>query len=76
MDVSRQTQQLKTVPGLAKGQLWKLRHAYIYVVGLGKRAIQFKLMTSPDARFERTLTGEIETVWGYLRQRGAKLVSA
>jgi hypothetical protein len=73
--VRRKAVHPAAVPSLAKGQLWKLKHAYIYVVDLGKRMIRFKLMTSPKARFERTLTGEADTLWGYLKQRHAELVN-
>jgi hypothetical protein len=61
-------------PALAKGQLWKLSHAYIEIVELGKRLLQYRMMTRPDERGARTLMSGVDTMWGYLRSRHAKLV--
>ena len=63
-----------TPPALAKGQLWKLSHAYIEIVELGKRLLQYRMMTRPDERGVRTLMSGVDTMWGYLRSRHAKLV--
>jgi hypothetical protein len=61
---------------LAEGQLWKLRNRYVYIVGLGKDLIRFKLLDSPKETGERILTSGIDTLWGYLTSRKGKLVSA
>jgi hypothetical protein len=51
-----------------------MKHAYIYIVDLSKRLIQFKLLKSPEESGERVLQSEIATLWGYLQARGAELV--
>ncbi len=61
-------------PGLAKGQLWKLSHAYIEIVELGKRLLHYRMMSRPDERGARTLLSGVDTMWGYLRSRHAELV--
>jgi hypothetical protein len=61
---------------LAEGQLWKLRNRYVYIVGLGKDLIRFKLLDSPRETGERILTSGIDTLWGYLTSRKGKLVRA
>ncbi len=66
----------RKLPALAKGQLWKMTHAYVYIVDLGKSIIRFKLMDSPLEACERTLTSGIDTLRGYLKLRHAQLVSA
>ncbi|SPE53430.1 hypothetical protein SBV1_1710061 [Verrucomicrobia bacterium] len=61
-------------PGLAKGQLWKLNHAYIQIVELGKRLIHYKMMTQPGETGVRTQMSGIETMLVYLKTRHAELV--
>ncbi len=59
---------------LAKGQLWKMEHAYIYVVDLGKRLIHFKMMESLGQTWVKTQISGIDTLSGYLQARKAKLI--
>jgi hypothetical protein len=61
-------------PGLAKGQLWRLSHVYIQIVELGKKLIHYKMMDDPDEAGVRTQMSSIETMWGYLKSRHARLV--
>ena len=61
-------------PTLAKGQLWKLKHAYIRIVDLGKKLIHYKMMTNPGQTWVRTQMSGIETMWSYLKSRHARLV--
>ena len=62
--------------GLAKGQLWKLNHAYIQIVELGKRLIHYKMMTQPGETWVKTQMSGIETMWDYLKTRHAQLVKS
>ena len=62
-------------PALASGQLWKLDHAYIQIVELGKRLIHYKLMRQPGQRAVLTRMIGIEALAVYLRTNEATLVS-
>ena len=66
----------KVARKLRKGQLWKLKDGYVYIVALIDSGIQFKLIDSPKEMRERTLTSGIDTLWRYLRSRKARLVNA
>lgn len=60
---------------LAKGQLWKLSHAYIQIVSLGKRLIHFRMLRSIGEKGVGTQISDIDTLWGYLASRRAQLVT-
>ena len=64
-----------SAPDLRKGQLWKLKRSYVYIVALMDSIIHFKLLDSPNPAGERTLTSGAETLWRYLRSRKGRLVS-
>lgn len=66
----------KSGAGLAKGQLWKLKHAYIQIVDLGKRLLHYKMLTFPGQKGVRTQMSGVDVMWGYLRSRQARLVKA
>ena len=59
---------------LRKGQLWKLKFCYVYIVALEDSGIQFKLMDSPAEMGERTLTSPVDTLSRYLLSRKGELV--
>ena len=59
---------------LSAGQLWRLKGHYVLIVALESLCVRFKLMDKPDQTGERTLTGDIDTLWRYLTSRKAKLV--
>lgn len=59
---------------LSEGQLWRLKKRYVLIVALESLCVQFKLMDAPDQTGERTLTGERDTLWRYLRARRARLM--
>jgi hypothetical protein len=59
---------------LSKGQLWRLQKRYVLIVALENLCVHFKLMDGPDKTWERTLTGDIDTLWRYLISRDARLV--
>lgn len=72
--MSRKTNKKGPEQGLAKGQLWKLNHAYIQVVELGKRLIHYKMMAQPGETWVKTQMSSIGTMWHYLKTRRAQLV--
>ena len=63
----------KSFPPLANGQLWKTDDAYIQIVELGKRLIDYRMMRQLG-QSRRTQTSTIETMEHYLRQNEAHLV--
>ncbi len=62
------------VQELSKGQLWRLQKRYVLIVALENLCVHFKLMDGPDRTWERTLTGDIDTLCRYLISRHAQLV--
>lgn len=66
--------QKESWPALAKGQLWKLKHVYIQIVGLGGRLLSYKMLDSLDEDGVRPKMSDIEVMWRYLRTRNARLV--
>ncbi len=73
-NVDKQLKQKQTGPQLAKGQLWQLNHAYIQIVELGKRLLHYRMLSHPEETGVRTQMSGIDTMWGYLRTRHARLV--
>ena len=59
---------------LSQGQLWRLKKRYVLIVAAENLCVRFKLMDAPDQTGERTLTGDMDTLWRYLMSRGAVLV--
>lgn len=59
---------------LSEGQLWRLKKRYVLIVAAENLCVRFKLMDAPDQTGERTLTGDMDTLWRYLMSRGAVLV--
>jgi hypothetical protein len=59
---------------LSKGQLWRLNKRYVLIVALENFCVHFKLMDGPDKTWERTLTGDIDTLGRYLMTRNAQIV--
>jgi hypothetical protein len=64
----------QTFPSLATGQLWKMKHAYVQIVDLGKRIIRFRMMRRLNETGARIQTSAFETLYGYLQARQARLV--
>jgi len=58
---------------LAKGQQWRTKDAYIQIVGLGKRLIDYKLMKQLG-QTRRTQTSSIEIMEAYLKRNEARLI--
>ena len=63
----------KSLPALARGQLWKTDNAYIQIVDLGKRLIDYRMMRQLG-QSRRTQTSSIETMENYLRKNEARLI--
>jgi hypothetical protein len=61
-------------PGLAKGQVWKLKHAYIQIVELGHRLLHYRMMDSLRERGVRIQISGIDVMRGYLKSRHAELM--
>ena len=68
------TMKTKKIQELSEGQLWRLKKRYVLVVALENLCVRFKLMDGPDKTSERTLTGDIDTLYRYLVSRHARLV--
>ena len=64
----------KTFPALAKGQLWKMKHAYVLIVELGRQIIHFKMMERLGETGVRTQVSALDTLYRYLQARDAHLV--
>jgi len=64
----------KTFPALAKGQLWRMKHAYVEIVEMGKKMIHFKMMKRLGEAGVRTQVSAFRTLYGYLKARQAQLV--
>jgi hypothetical protein len=63
----------KALPALANGQVWKTENAYIQIVELGKRLIDYRMMRQLG-QSRRTQTSSIETMENYLKTNEARLV--
>ena len=63
----------KALPALANGQLWKTENAYIQIVDLGKRLIDYRMMRQLG-QSRRTQTSTIETMEKYLKSNEARLM--
>ena len=63
----------KSRPVLANGQLWKTENAYIQIVELGKRLIDYRMMRELG-QTRRIQTSSIETMEKYLQTNEARLV--
>jgi hypothetical protein len=64
------------LPGLAKGQLWKVDNIYLHIVELGKRLVYYNLMRAPGQKAMMTRLIRIESMATYLRASDATLVDA
>jgi hypothetical protein len=60
-------------PSLAKGQLWKTDQAYIQIVELGKKLIDYRMMRELG-QMRRTQTTTCDTMEAYLRTNEGRLV--
>ena len=73
MRVKIKANRKKALPALASGQLWKTENAYIQIVDLGKRLIDYRMMRELG-QARRTQTSSIETMENYLKTNEARLV--
>jgi hypothetical protein len=73
IDVKIKANRKKSLPALANGQVWKTETAYIQIVELGKRLIDYRMMRQLG-QSRRTQTSSIETMENYLKTNEARLV--
>jgi hypothetical protein len=73
MEVKIKANRKKSLPALANGQVWKTENAYIQIVELGKRLIDYRMMRQLG-QSRRTQTSSIETMENFLRNNEARLV--
>jgi hypothetical protein len=71
--VKMKVNRKKSWPALANGQLWKTESAYIQIVELGKRLIDYRMMRELG-QARRIQTSSIETMEKYLKANEARLV--
>lgn len=71
-----QTELKNSVRTLEAGQLWKVEQGYVYIVELGKRLIQYKMLRTPGQMAALTRLIGIEALLRYLAQSEAELVSS
>jgi hypothetical protein len=63
----------KSIPALAKGQLWSTAKGHIKIVELGKMLVHYKMLR--DLRqMRRTQMSRIDTMKAFLKTNGAQLV--
>lgn len=73
IEVKIKANSKKALPALANGQVWKTENAYIQIVELGKRLIDYRMMRQLG-QSRRTQTSSIETMENYLKTNEARLV--
>jgi len=73
MRVKIKTNRKKPLPALANGQVWKTENAYIQIVELGKRLVDYRMMRQLG-QSRRTQASSIETMENYLKTNEARLV--
>jgi len=72
-ELNMKTNGKKSIPALAKGQLWRTEQAHIQIVDLGKTLVHYKMLR--DVRqMRRTQMSRIDTMEGYLKTNQAQLV--
>jgi hypothetical protein len=69
------TQERKRLEPLQNGQLWKIEHGYLYIVELGSRLIQYKMLREVNQRAAVTRLMRLEALVNFLRHSEAELVS-
>jgi hypothetical protein len=67
--------ETKSSHRLAKGQIWKLRDGYVYIVEPGKRLVQYKLLRHQAQKGVMTRMVGISQLETYLAEHAAQLVS-
>lgn len=74
--MSRKRHAGRRPDGLAKGQLWKLKHFYVQIEEPGKQLIHYRMLSDLRETGARIKTSGIDVMWGYLKSRRARLVQA
>jgi hypothetical protein len=65
----------KTTNRLAQGQIWKTECAFIEIVGLGIRLIDYRIMNQLGQKRVRTQTSGIQSMEDYLKTNKARLIT-
>jgi hypothetical protein len=73
VDTKSTPNRRKVSPALEKGQLWKAKDAYIQIMNLGKRLIDYRMIRELG-QARRTQTTSFETLENYLKANSAQLV--
>jgi hypothetical protein len=73
MQASARTVSKRFSPSLAKGQLWKTHEAYIRIVELGKKLLDYRMMRELG-QMRRTQTTTHQAMEAYLRTNEGRLV--
>jgi hypothetical protein len=69
-----QTEEKNCLRGLEAGQLWKVEHGYVYIVDLGRRLIQYKMLRNPNQKAVITKLIGMDALLNYLRHSEAELM--
>jgi len=67
------TNTKKAPIALAKGQLWRMGHAHVQIVDMGKLLVHYKLLRDLG-QMRRTQMSRIDTMEVYLKTNEAQLV--
>jgi hypothetical protein len=59
---------------LAKGQVWRLQHAYIQIGDLGKRLLEYRMLDFLGQRGVKLKMSSVEVMRDYLATRHARLM--
>jgi len=59
---------------LARGQVWKAQDAYIEIVQLGIRLLDYKMMSQVGQKQVRTQTSGVQAMRDYLKAKKARLL--
>jgi len=65
----------KSLPVLAKGQLWKTQHWHIQIVELGRLLVHYKMLRELN-QMRRTQLSRVESMEAYLKTNRAELIKA
>jgi hypothetical protein len=73
MHASARTLKKRFSPSLAKGQVWKTDQAYVQIVELGKKLIDYRMMRELG-QMRRTQTTTYEDMEAYIKTNEGRLV--
>ena len=68
-----ETEAKKAPRGLAPGQVWKLDHAYLYIVQFEKLLVHYRMLREPEQRTALTRLIRMDALTNFLRLNDAEL---